>query len=173
MGNTKNEKVKPYTLERISSKMKKEFGSIPKGDEQSRVLELMVMEKVLLNAYLNNPEVNSRRAKEAISICLLKANGYINSVTYDFQGVVHKDAASIAEILSKTFIPYENEELFVALKDTYDFESSDELKKYFKAPIQCLIRIYESVEFWEKNSGVYGYFEFIKTQLLSQIDEKS
>ncbi len=169
----KIEKVNSYMIESINRKMKKEFGSITKGEEEEHFMQLFVMEEVLLKAYLKNPKINSRRAKEAINICLLKAKGYIASVKYDFKGLVHEDSLAISEKLSKTFIPFENEDLNVVLKDIYDLSLPDELKKYFIEPIQCLIRIHDSVEYWEKSSGLQGYFEFLKGQFLSKIDVKS
>jgi len=169
----KIEKVKAYVLDSIASKMKKDFGSIRKGEEGSYFMQLFVIEEVLLKAYLKNSKINSRRAKEAINVCLLKTKGYINSVEYDFQGLVEEESLSIAESLSKAFIPFDNEELYDVLKDKINFESHDEIKKYFQEPIQCLIRIYDSIEYWEKSAGLHGYFEFLKEQILDQIDINS
>lgn len=166
----KTEAIKPYILESITAKMKKEFGSISKGEEDFYWMQLFVLEETLLKFYLKNPNINSRRAKEAINICLLKIKGYINSIEYDYKGLVDTDSVSLADKLSKSFIPFENEELYNVLKASYNFESMESLKSYFLDQVKCLIRIYESVEFWEKQAGLNGYFEFLKTQILNKID---
>ncbi|MHB8124906.1 MAG: hypothetical protein ACYDEJ_04550 [Desulfitobacteriaceae bacterium] len=166
-------KIKSYALQTIVGKMKKEFGGIPKSQEEEFFDLLFVMEEVLLKAYLNNPNINSRRAKEAINICLLKAKGYINDVEYDFSGLVEQESIEIADRLSKTFIPFENEELQAVINNKYNLESGDDLREYFKDPINSLIRIFESVEYWEKGHGILGYFEFIKGHMLKLIDVDS
>ena len=109
------QKAKLYTLESITNKMKKEFGSISKGQEVDKFMQLFVMEEVLLKAYLKNSKINSRRAKEAINICLLKVKGYLNDIEYDFTGIVDHLSLDIADRLSQTFIHFENNELFTAL----------------------------------------------------------
>ena len=87
--------------------------------------------------------------------------------------MVDQTSLEIADKLSMTFIPFENNELYEVLKENYDLKSVDSLKRYFKEPIQCLIRIYASVEYWEKASGLQGYFQFLKEHILSQIDVES
>lgn len=173
MQNRDVQKAKLYDLESITGKMKREFGSIARGDENKLFMQLFVIEEVLLKAYLRNPKTNSRRAKEAINVCLLRTKGYLNNKEYDFSGMLDQASLEIADKLSMTFIPFENKELYEVLKENFDLNSMDFLKRYFKEPIQCLIRIYASVEFWEKASGPQGYFEFLKEHILSQIDVES
>ena len=84
MQNRDVQKAKMYELENITGKMKKDFGSIARGDENELFMQLFVMEEVLLKAYLRNSKINSRRAKEAINVCLLKTKGYLNNIEYDF-----------------------------------------------------------------------------------------
>ena len=169
----KMEKAKIYDIDSICNKMKKEFGSITRGEEEIHGMQLFVLEEVLLKAHLKNPAINSRRAKEAIRICLLKVKGYLNSFQYDFQGIVDEDSLIIADSLSKTFIPFENEELYEAIKDSTNLECLSELKNYFIEPVQCLIRINSSIDFWEKSGGLTGYFNFLSVQILDQIDINS
>ena len=43
------------------------------------------------------------------------------------------------------------------------------LKNYYKFPIMCLLRIKDSIDTWEKQSGANGYFDFIENCMGSQI----
>ena len=43
------------------------------------------------------------------------------------------------------------------------------LKGYYKLPVMCLLRIKDSIDTWEKQSGSDGYFDFIESYMGSQI----
>ena len=43
------------------------------------------------------------------------------------------------------------------------------LYQYYKLPIMCLLRIKDSIDLWEKNSGANGYFDFIEGYMGAEI----
>lgn len=47
--------------------------------------------------------------------------------------------------------------------------TQDMLKNYYKLPVMCLLRIKNSIDAWEKQSGANGYFDFIESYMGSQI----
>lgn len=45
----------------------------------------------------------------------------------------------------------------------------EELRKYYREPVMCLLRIKDSIDIWEKRAGANGYFDFIEKYMGSQI----
>lgn len=163
-----------YKLERISSRMAKEFGTIPKGDEELYSFMLHPMEGNLLKLHRKAPVRNGRHAIEAIHMCLLKIDGYINRIEYDFGRFITDENRAFLEGLLASFDPFTNQEIFDVANKTYDLNTSDDLKKFFETPVKCLLRIEKSIELWTGEFGANGYFKFIEDQMghLVEKDEK-
>ncbi|WP_051534212.1 hypothetical protein [Desulfitibacter alkalitolerans] len=163
-----------YKLERISSRMAKEFGTIPKGDEEEYSFLLYPMEGNLLKLHRKDSLRNGRHAIDAIHMCLLKIDGYINGIEYDYDRFVTDENKAFLEGLLASFDPFTNQEIFTIANKTYDLNTSGDLKKYFETPVKCLLRIEKSIELWTKEFGVNGYFKFIEEQMghLVKKDEK-
>lgn len=163
-----------YKFERISLKMAKEFGTIKRGDEDLYSFMLHPMEGNLLKLHRKDPARNGRRAIEAIHMCLLKIDGYINGIDYDFSRFIDDENKALLEGLLMSFDPFTNREIFSIASRTYDFNSSEDLRSYFENPIKCLLRIEKSIETWTEELGVNGYFDFIEDQIghLVERDEK-
>ena len=64
-----------------------------------------------------------------------------------------------------------NDDIQELLKQQLQTEelTQEMLKNYYKLPVMCLLRIKESVDTWEKQSGANGYFDFIERYMGSQI----
>jgi hypothetical protein len=163
-----------YKLERISSRMAKEFGTIPKGDEELYSFMLHPMEGNLLKLHRKAPVRNGRHAIEAIHMCLLKIDGYINGIEYDFGRFITNENRAFLEGLLASFDPFTNQEIFDVANKTYDLNTSDDLRKFFETPVKCLLRIEKSIKLWTKELGANGYFKFIEDQMghLVEKDEK-
>jgi hypothetical protein len=166
--------VDQYKLDRISSRMAKEFGTIKRGDEELYTFMLHPMEGNLLKLHRQVSSRNGRRVIEAIRMCLLKVDGYINGVEYDFGQFITDENRAFMEGLLASFDPFTNQEISNIAERTYDLNSSDDLKKYFETPVKCLLRIEKSVELWTEELGVNGFFVFIEDQIgqLVEKDEK-
>lgn len=163
-----------YKLERISSRMAKEFGTIPKGDEEFYSFMLHPMEGNLLKLHRKAPVRNGRHAIDAIHMCLLKIDGYINGIEYDFSRYITVENRAFLEGLLASFDPFTNQKIFVTANKIYDLNTSNDLKNFFETPVKCLLRIEKSIELWTKELGVNGYFKFIEDQIghLIEKDEK-
>lgn len=163
-----------YKLEKISSKMAKEFGTILKGDEELYSFVLYPMEGNLLKLHRKVPVRNGRHAIEAIHMCLLKVDGYINEVEYDFGRFITDENKAFLEGLLESFDPFTNQEIFDAANKIYDLNTADGLKRYFETPVKSLLRVERSIELWTKELGVNGYFKFIEDEIghLIEKDEK-
>ncbi len=163
--------VDPFKLERISSRMAKEFGTIPKGDEEMYSFMLHPMEGNLLKLHRKAPVRNGRHAIDAIHMCLLKIDGYINGIEYDYSRFCTSENSAFLEGLLKSFDPFTNQKIFDTANKTYNLSAMDELKRFFEAPVKCLLRIEKSVKLWTKELGANGYFIFIEEQLGHSVEE--
>ena len=162
--------VDNYNIERIPSRMVKEFGIIKKGDEELYSFILHPMEGNLLKLHRKDPARNGRRAIEAIRMCLLKIDGYIRGVDYDFSKFITDENKAFLEGLLMSFDPFTNQEVFSVVDRTYDLNSPEDLKRYFETPVKCLLRIEKSIELWTEELGNNGYFDFIENHIGHTVD---
>ena len=149
-------------FERITTNMVRSFGKIEKGKEDNFALQLASIEGNLLKMHRTIKTNNGRRVLEAIRICLFIIDGYINGWEYDLGKYKTPDNELLVEAILMAFDPFTNEEVKVALNNHYDWHSPVDLRDYFTSPIQCLLRIEESVQLWTKENGADGYFNFIE-----------
>jgi len=78
-------------FEQISLSMAKTFGTIEKGHEEDYAILMMPIEDNLLKTSRKTGNNNGRRVTEAIKICLLTINGYLNGWEYDFSKYLSSD----------------------------------------------------------------------------------
>jgi len=135
---------------------------VKKGEEDCFALELASIEGNLLKTFRRNRTHNGRRALEAIKICLFIIDGYINACEYDLSKYITPENKSLVNAILMAFDPFTNEEVREALGSEYNWHSPDVLSEFFTHPIQCLLRLEESVELWTKRNGPDGYFNFIE-----------
>jgi len=170
MENNQLQKINRYKFDNVPTQIKKEVGFIKKGEEEAYEFELFAIEKEIAKFYLKNRNINDLRVIEAIKICLLKIKGYFLGMIYDYSGFAEPVSIELADRLIKTFDPFENEEIYSSCKTFYDFDSREELREYLEIPAKCFIRIFESVEFWNKEGGKQGYLDFISGQIGRAVD---
>lgn len=163
--------IDSYKLDRISTRLAKEFGTIPKGQEDRYAYILSAMEGNLLKHHRQDPNCSGRRALTAIQMALLTVNGYIKQVEYDFSSHAIPENQALLYGLLMSFDPFTNKEVHeVVMGEPNSFEA----KKYFEIPIKCLLRIEKSVKLWNNNLGPNGYFTFIENHMghLIEWDDK-
>ena len=160
-----------YQFERIYSQMEKEFGKIRKGEEDIYSMLLLPLEGNALKIHREFPLSNSRRLREAIALALFDIKGRCSGETADTGKFRNEDNEKLEKALLMAFDPYTNAEVMEHLKwynNTGEF-TQEMLKSYYKLPVMCLLRIKDSIDTWEKQSGADGYFDFIESYLGSQI----
>ena len=101
-----------------------------------------------------------------------RINGYLTGEQPDVKRFESPENTRLRDAILYSFDPFTNEEVKEALSidSELNLNDNDTLEKYFREPVQCVRRIYESVETWEKRSGRNGYFEFIESYMGSKID---
>ncbi len=155
-------KINRYNFDRISSRMSQKFGIMKKGDEEEYALLLFPMESNMLKLHRENEKRDSRRAIEAIHICLLTVDGYLTDTEYDLGNLQSEENEALARGLLMSFDPFTNDEVRETLEETYDLSSKEDLESYFAEPVKCLLRLEKSIEFWMKTKGNDGYFNYVE-----------
>lgn len=165
------ENMQQYQFERIYSQMEKEFGKIRKGEEEIYSMLLLPLEGNVLKIHRRFPLSNSRRLREAIALALFDIKEKCTGEVIDTGKFRNEDNEKLEKALLMAFDPYTNEEVMEFLKqqNKTDKLTQDMLKNYYKLPVMCLLRIKDSIDTWEKQSGANGYFDFIESYMGSQI----
>lgn len=160
-----------YQFERIYSQMEKEFGKMRKGEEEVYSMLLLPLEGNVLKIHREFPLSNSRRLRESIALVLFDIKEKCTGEKEDTEKFRNEDNEKLEKALLMAFDPYTNVEVMELLKhQTQTDELTQEmLKSYYKLPVMCLLRIKDSIDMWEKQSGADGYFDFIESYLGSQI----
>lgn len=160
-------------FEMIIRRMEQRYGRIHKGDEEIHAMMLFPIESNLLKVHRKYPESNSRRLKEAICLVFHRINGYLTGEQPDVARFETPENTRLRDAMLYSFDPLSNVDVKEALSVDSELYLNDRgtLEKYFREPVQCVRRIYDSVETWEKRSGSNGYFEFIEGYMGAKISE--
>ena len=163
-----------YQFERIYSQMEREFGRMRKGEEDVYSMLLIALEGNALKIHREFPSSNSRRLREAIALVLFEIKGNCTGEKADTGNFRNEENERLEKALLMAFDPFVNENVMKVLKKkTRTRELTQEmLKSYYKIPVMCLLRIKDSIDTWEKQSGADGYFDFIEGYMGSQIKGK-
>lgn len=161
--------VDDYDLEKISSRMAKDFGKMEKGEEEDYSFVLFYMESNMLKRHRQDPERSSLRALEAVRMALLHVNGYFREEEYDFSSVSNPENKSLCDGLRMAFDPFHNKELKEVAASEYELSSESGLQEYFTVPVKCLIRVEDSIQHWTDKWGSSGYFDFLEENMGDEI----
>ncbi|MFA7231746.1 MAG: hypothetical protein WC071_10795 [Victivallaceae bacterium] len=169
----KTQTANQYRLEKIAAEMANKFGKI-KGQEEAYSLLLACMEGNMLKTRRINHKCVSRRAMEAVNMALMTVNGYLNGIAYDFGDYMNEENRQLYLALMKSFDPQHNDEIPRPPAWSLNPDNIDNITAFYAAPVKCLVRIKESVEFWMKKMGNDGYFVFIEPAIakIMNLDDK-
>ncbi|MFT8319004.1 MAG: hypothetical protein ABF651_12135 [Sporolactobacillus sp.] len=160
--------VDTYKLNRVSTQMAKDFGTIPIGQEERYAYSLSAMEGNMLKLHRQESNRSGRQALIAIQMALLTVDGYIKEVEYDFSRHATSENQALLHGLLMSFDPFTNRQVHeVVMGETNTFDT----KKYFTIPVKCLLRIEKSIKHWTKHSGPNGYFTFIENHMGQLINQ--
>ena len=152
-----------HEFEKIIKIMTDEFGTFEEVEEDN-VMVLYTIECNLLKINRRTGINNSRRASEAVKICLHSINGYIKGHKYNTDKFSSPEANEYVAAIQYAFDPFANEELTDVVGQSYDLSDPDDLWSYYEMPVQCLLRIEKSMERLSKSYGASGYFDLLEEQ---------
>ena len=156
------DKVTAYDMKKITAKLKKEFGSIKHGDEEPYLEGLAAYENNL-QVMVERYQLNSRQLRTIVEIWMLLLYGSLHQKTYDFCAVADLDLIEIAKSLEWYSNPIINPKLYDTLKaeDIAALDKNKICERSVTMAFRLLIRIHESMDFWEKKLGSNGYLNYL------------
>ena len=162
-----------YQFEQIIRRTERNYGKMKRGDEDLYQMLLWTLESNALKIRRKHKNCNSRRLKEALLLTLYSIEDRINGTSTDLQKFENEENLKLKNALLMAFDPFSNEDVAEVVNNTSPeiFSDTDKLKEYYKYPAICLMRIKDSVEFWEKNNGADGYFDFIESNIGMKIEQ--
>jgi hypothetical protein len=166
------EKLNSYRFHKVATEMKKEFGTIRKGEEREYLHDLMPIEYAILKFSTGQAKnVTDLKVADALIACLLRIKGYLADAHYDCATLVDPLSMEMAGSIAGTFDPYLFEEIHVMAAEYYDITSKEGLREYFITPVRCLLRILDSLQHWS-SSGARGYLDYLMGTLGSIIENE-
>lgn len=152
--------LKNYDMTRVISRAKKEFGTIIRGTEEEYNPGLGYLEHAIYEIYTENP-ITDTELKEVIEMIIYDLKGKIDNIEYDYKNIRKVNQIEFAKDLEQLFNPFINENIKKNLKQI-NLDNSDDLRKLFTFPIMCLLRIYDSIDFWNNHKGKNGYYRMLE-----------
>lgn len=158
-------------FERIFQRMARDYGTIRKGHEERFYMILFPMESNALKVHRQFPDSNSRRLREAIALVLWGIQERCTGLPADVSKFRNAANERLEQALLKAFDPFANDEVMQALGESFveDEPTPDELHDYYRTPVKCLLRIKDSIDFWERKAGSNGYFKFFEGSMGSKV----
>lgn len=152
-------------MTRVISRAKKEFGVITRGTEEEYNPGLDYLEHEIYRIYTEIP-ITDYELREVIEMIIYDVKGIIDQIDYDYGKIRSEDQKKFAQTLELLFNPFLNKEIPI---HNLDLEKKEDLKELFTLPIKCLLRIYDSIEFWNHNGGKNGYYRMLEEMVLPVI----
>lgn len=155
-----------YQFEQIARRLQKDHGKLRKGEEDQYSMMFFPMESNAVKVHRNNPEAGDSRMKEAINLVLHQVDGRIRGEMPDTSAFENPENVLLRDALLMAFDPFTNEEIRASLTQNGDelLEDKEYLKRFYHAPILCLMRIQESIDFWGQY-GTNGYFQYLERNM--------
>lgn len=156
--------LRRYHLDRIASRLKKEFGEITVGQEDVYLDGLEVYENNLL-CLAQRYELNSRDLKKIVEIWMYMLYGSYHGNAYDFSYVAEEDTIGMARIMDRNSNALHNEEVLENARSKYpdvDFDKKENLYDTLVMGLLILEKIHSSMQFWEKEFGSNGYLTYLE-----------
>lgn len=139
--------------------IQKQYGKL-KSDVGALEEELYSLEAHFL-AIHTLYKIDSRETKKIIHIVLNRLLDFKNHYTSDYTDYAHEDLLCLADGLEQMCNPFVNPQLYDYLSEFVDLKDESQFDHIFKNVFLCLTRILVSIDTFDKEFGVNGYFRFI------------
>lgn len=153
-----------YDMSRVISRARKEFGTIKKGTEELYDPGLNYLEREIYSIYKDIP-ITDFELREVIEMIIYDLKGKIERKRFDYSKIRDEKKQEFSRRLELLFNPFENDNLKADLRNV-NLERKEDLQAMFTFPIKCLLRIYDSIEFWHKQKGINGYYRMLEEYVL-------
>ena len=153
-----------YQFNQIIRTMKNEHPLMEKGEERRYELFLERIERQIFLVRKKYDSASSIRATEAICLVLFKIKGYLTDKEFDTSNFENEDNLRIRDAILNAIDPFTNKKIADNIAKegiTVDIANKEFVSAYFELYIKCLLRLYDSMQFWIKDRGSDGYFSFL------------
>ena len=138
----KGERISDYQLTKKRIRAKKEVG-IFQDDQIDEYLDQLYVIDMVLYQFNSIFKLSGREILKMLEIEIVRQYAYLHQQSFNFEDCVDEIMIYLSKSLGQSF---------------YDQYPDVEIETY----IQCLNKVYSSVEFWTKEWGNDGYIEYIK-----------
>ncbi len=150
----------------IARRMERTYGTISKEDQEKYMQLLMSLEG---NMFFAHQEVHASSvdAQYAVLMALYYIRDRMEGTETDLERFeTHKNLA-LKHALLLSFDPFTSEEIAPVLeKAGYEnWKDAEFLKTYYPPYIRALLKLYSSIELWNRELGSNGYFQFLTASM--------
>jgi hypothetical protein len=153
--------VDHYKMDRIETFLKREYGSIDNQDLLKKYSKMLcALELNILKVKADNPDMNSGRVLEALKIELLRIDGYIRGVCYDYRRVTNEENKKVCQALSYAYDHHSNKKIYYIVCEHYKELNKEANKEIYKVPALCIMFI---LNYAVNRQGWSKYDSYFKT----------
>jgi hypothetical protein len=167
-----NIKVTAHNLRRVFQRLLEIYEPLRRGEEDRFNSFFHCVDSNMLKLHRKNGLLNSRRAREAVDLCLVKLDGYLNDIDYDVSELTNPQNIALARAIQMAYDPFVNPEMGAIIGEKLSDPAIK--RRFFEVPFQCLYRLRDSIDFWIQRDGSDGYFNMVKDEIGASVamDEK-
>ena len=91
-----------HNIRRVFQRLMEVYTPLKRGQEDAYSPHFLSIESNMLKMHRRDSSLNSRRAKEAVDLCLVSINGYLSDLEYDCSAIANPAnlALMVAALLS-------------------------------------------------------------------------
>ena len=153
-----------HNLRRVFQRLLEIYEPMKRGEEDNYTEFFLSLESNMLNVARKDSNCNSRRAREAVDICLATINGYLNQIEYDYSSLSNPANLAMVKALQMAYDPLVNEELAAVVDKKWDLNDRAFQKRLFAIPFKCLYRLRDSIDSWMQMGGSNGYLQMVERE---------
>jgi hypothetical protein len=158
-----------HNLRRVFEGLLKIYAPMQRGQEETFNGFFQCLDANMLKIVRTDPNANSRRAREAVDLCLASINGYLNQLDYDMSALSNPGNLALMHAMQMAYDPIVNPELS-QLKELGNLNERSNLIQQFEVPFKCLYRLRESIDFWIERQGANGYFQMVEDEIGTKVN---
>lgn len=155
------EKIDNYHLEKNITRARKEVSFIPNGCEEEFIDELGVIEATLFSYYLVY-KITSKDAKRIVLQVINNLYAILHQKKIDFFTNEDKKIYLMTKFLESKCNPYISNYVQHIVEEQIEVSHENDFE-IFQPMLKCLERVYRSIEFWDKEFGHNGYFNYLES----------
>lgn len=159
-----------HNIRRVFQRLLEIYQPMKRGEEEQYIDFFLAMEGNMLKTAQKDGNCNSRRAREAVDICLASINGYLNQIDYNYSSLSNPANLALVKALQMAYDPLVNPELAAAIDKKWDLNDLVFQKRLFAIPFKCLHRLRDSIDSWMEMGGSNGYIQMIEREFGPHID---